>query len=102
VRVTATPASLLLTNAGAEPVFTFVVGRETAALIDWIPCVDAARCPPIAPGATRREPRPTRPGGAPEGEALVYWWRAAPGPGDAPRPDRIRVIVVRLPVARLR
>lgn len=87
---------LSLTNRTAAPAFTFVVGRSAAASINWAPCVDADRCPPIAPGATRRDPYPLGLDGARDREAIVHWWHAVPGPGGAPQPDSIRAVVVGL------
>jgi hypothetical protein len=97
-RLAASAASgtIRLTNRAARPAFTFVVGRGVAAVVDWGPCVDAARCPPIPPGETRRVPYPGGLVGPDEREALVYWWHAVGGPEGAPRVDSIRVIVVRL------
>jgi hypothetical protein len=93
---TAGAGAIRLTNRAARPAFTFVVGRAQSALIDWTPCVEAAECPPIAAGEMRRVPYPgghIEPG---EQEALVYWWHVTADPVGAPRPDSIRVIVVRL------
>ena len=97
LRVAVAADSVRVRNLGDRPVFTLLVGDETAPLITWYPCVDAARCPPIAPGATRAEPRPTTVGGRPERGATVYWWRAVLVAGGPARPDSVRVLHVRLP-----
>ena len=79
-----------ITNWTSEPVFTFVIGRELAALALWGPCVDAAKCPPIPAGGQRRVAFP-----AGEKEALVYWWHAVPARDGSLRPDSIRAGVVK-------
>jgi len=90
-------STLALTNRTGAPVYTFVVGRERSALVRWAPCVDAATCPPIAPGETRQVPLVVRaPDGGREPEALVHWWHAVPAPGGGVRPDSIRVVTVPL------
>ena len=96
LRVAVARDGLRLHNVGAAPVFVAVYGREESALILWGPCVDAAVCPPIAPGASRAAPRPGTPA-RPEREANVYWWRAVRGPDGALRPDSVRTITVALP-----
>ena len=88
--------AVVVTNRTAASVYTFTIGRNAAAYTDWYPCVDAASCPPIAPGASRTEPIATPPGRPAEREALVYWWHAVAGPRGEPRPDSIRVSIVRL------
>jgi len=88
VGATARGTEVTIVNRTRTPVFTFVVGARTAALIYWGPCVDAARCAPLAPGATRRD---TVPEAATEG-AMVYWWHAVRGPTGALEPDAVRAI----------
>lgn len=80
-----------ITNRTRAPIFTFVVGREGLALADWVPCVDAAKCQPLAPGAQRSAPYPIG-----EREALVNWWHAVMGLDGRLRPDRIHVAIVPL------
>lgn len=88
---------LVLTNRTDAPVFTQVLGSRTAPLALWGACVDAARCPTIAPGASRTVTvRLTAPDGGRETEALVYWWHAVRGPDGTLRPDSIRTEVVGL------
>lgn len=94
--VTAGSGLLAVTNDTGTPVFTLVVGGETAQLINWIPCVDA-RCAPIAPGATRVAAfSPTAPSGRREHVAIVYWWHAVPDGAGGARPDSVRAIFVTL------
>lgn len=96
VEALARRGKIQITNRTERPVFTFVVGRETSALIDWMPCVDSVRCPPLEVGATRTVPYPVKIGGAPEKEALIYWWHAVPAAGGGFRPDSIRYGIVPL------
>ena len=88
-----------ITNVTRQPIFTFVVGRNAAELINWAPCVAAPSCPPLAPGKTRHAPYPARylaDGREREREALVYWWHAIRGRDGVVRPDSIRVRIVTL------
>jgi len=90
---------ILITNVTRQPIFTFVVGRNAAELINWAPCVAAPSCPPLAPGKTRHAPYPARylaDGREREREALVYWWHAIRGRDGVVRPDSIRVRIVTL------
>ena len=96
VAATADSRVLRLTNRTARPAFTFVIGREIAATVLWAPCVDAARCPPIAPSATRDLPYRDGLIADDEREALVHWWHADAGADGTLRPDSIRTIVVPL------
>ena len=97
VRVRATRDSVRVENRSREPVFSVTVGAEAAALIDWYPCVDAARCPPIPAGGVRTAARPAI-RGRPEAEAIVYWWRIdSRSAADLLRPDSVRAVRVRFP-----
>ncbi|HZF67255.1 MAG TPA: hypothetical protein VEZ47_04375 [Gemmatirosa sp.] len=88
---------LRLSNATAAPVFSVVLGRRTAPLVLWGACVDAALCPPLAPGASREVAVDTvARDGARETEAIVYWWHAVPGADGRLRPDSIRSDIVGL------
>lgn len=83
-------------NRTERPVFTFVVGRDLAALINWAPCVDAVRCPPIPPGSIRSEAYPQVRSGVAEREAIVYWWHAIRGADGTLHADKIRGRLVTL------
>lgn len=85
-----------ITNGTNRPIFTFVVGREISALINWAACADPERCPTLAPRASRSEPNPPPHGGRAETEALVYWWYGVRDETGAWRPDRIRGGIVPL------
>jgi hypothetical protein len=98
LRVVAARPELRLTNRADRPVYTFVVGRQASASINWAPCV-APECGRIAPGGTRAVPYPPPAlvtGYAAETEALVFWWHAVPGPGGRLQPDSPRGLIVRL------
>ncbi|HEV2148802.1 MAG TPA: hypothetical protein VGR37_15465 [Longimicrobiaceae bacterium] len=89
--------SLQLGNHTRETVYTFVVERSSAALINWAPCTDPAQCDGIAPNQRRRIPYSRITGYEPgEHEAIVYWWHLEARRGGGFRPDRIRAEVVRL------
>ncbi|HYW32502.1 MAG TPA: hypothetical protein VE869_13420 [Gemmatimonas sp.] len=83
-----------VTNRRDAPVFTFVIGRNAAAVTDWIPCVQDALCPPIHPGTSQRINPLISLGG--ETEVLVYWWQRTFGP-EGGQADSIRNFVVKLP-----
>lgn len=63
-----------ITNNSSKPLFTFIVGKNLAALLDWVPCVDADECPPIPPNSTAKKAYTANNIDASETEALVYWW----------------------------
>lgn len=83
-----------ITNATNLPVFTFVIGRNAAAVSSWMACADQALCPPLPPGGRRTEPYPAPVGGVPEREALVYWWHSARDSNGGLVPDSIRYRIV--------
>lgn len=87
--------AIFIQNRTSQPVYTFVVGRNASALVDWIACSDPAKCAAIHPGQTRTEPYPQGVVAQNETEALVYWWHIVPN-GAVFKPDSIRVGVVRL------
>lgn len=100
VRASADAEAVRVTNGTRRPVFTFVVGRSALTRILWGPCADAVRCPPpIAPRATRTEPRSQMLLDADDREVVVHWWHAVTGPDGLPRPDSIRAFTVTLPPA---
>jgi hypothetical protein len=89
-------AALHLENRSDEPVYYFVYERQGAALINWEPCVSQS-CPSLAARAKATLTYSTIGGYAPgKTEAIVWWWRAEPGPADAPVPGRVTAIVVHL------
>lgn len=86
---------IAITNGTSRPVYTFVIGRQFAALALWAPCTNPSTCEAIAPGATRRVPNPSFPGIV-ETEAIVNWWHLVPDPAGGFKPDSIRSGVVQL------
>jgi hypothetical protein len=101
LRITPIPsaATLVVANRGTEPVFTFIVGRNASAVINWAPCWDAERCAPILPGAQLTVPYAALAGGAssmPETEAIVYWWHAPPSGTTQLSTEDLHSAVVRL------
>jgi hypothetical protein len=94
--VQATGREVVLNNAAPEPTFYLVVERQTAALIDFALCVDQPLCLSVAPDSTVRIPYGEITGyHAGSKEAVVYWWRAVPGP-TGPRADSVRSVVTEL------
>ena len=88
---------IAITNQTRRPIFTFVVGREMAALVYWVPCMSGPECEPLPPGATRYVPYPSAAIPEAEREALVYWWHAVRSPtGRVVRADSIRALIVKL------
>ena len=96
LKLVAQDGALHLENVSDEPVFYFVYERQSAALINWAPCVSRS-CPSLEPRAQASVPYSTIGGYAPgRTEAIVWWWRAVPGPADAPVPGAVAAIVVHL------
>lgn len=93
VQVRVASGELVIHNGTASPVFSIAMGREIAALIDWIPCADPDRCNPLAAGAVRHVPLATINGGA-ERELLFYWWHGVATPNGW-GPDSIRSAIVK-------
>lgn len=88
--------AIAITNRTNRPIFTFVVDRQVAALINWAPCVSGPSCPPLQPGDTRLTPFPAATAGGAQREALVYWWHAVRGPGGVVRAGDVNVKLVPL------
>jgi hypothetical protein len=96
LRVVTVDATLQLENLSDDPVFYFMYERQGAALINWAPCVDYS-CASLAPRAQATLKYSAIGGYAPgKTEAIVWWWRAEPGPADAPVPGPVTAIVVHL------
>ncbi len=88
---------IAITNRTRRDIYTFVVGREAAALLNWAPCVSGPSCVPIPPGKTRRGPYATSQLiSSPEREVLVYWWYAVRDPDRRLRPGSVQVEIVTL------
>ena len=97
VEAVARQPDIAITNRTQRDIYTFVVGRETAAMINWAPCVAGPSCSPLPPGNTRRAPYATSYLiSSPEREVLVYWWHAVRGPDGRLHPGSIQVEIVAL------
>lgn len=92
VRVRAAFDMLHVSNGALRPVFFTAFDARDVAAINWAACVDAERCPPLAPGETRSGPYEEMIGlyDAETTSAIVYWWHAVRGPDGALKPDSIR------------
>lgn len=95
--VRASAESVTLHNRTSQPVYVFLVERESAALIDWAPCPNPDTCDGLAPGE-RRTIRYEQIAGYERGEkeALFYWWHLMRQPGGSWGPDEIRYEIIRL------
>jgi hypothetical protein len=92
VSATASPPELTIQNQTDEPIYTFTVGRQRAALINWAPSVGGEG---IAAGGEKHlqyEDLLRSEGGE---EAIVYWWTAVRDDGERV-PGEIQSIVVEL------
>lgn len=70
--------ALMLVNGASSAVFYFAVERESAAAIDWFPCVEDP-CHSVAAQSSRSVPDAEIVGFEPgEAAAIVYYWRAVP------------------------
>jgi hypothetical protein len=94
--IRATGQEVVLRNGAARPTFYLIVERETAAVIDFVTCVDESQCPHVASGATVRVPYSAISGYRPgKREAIVYWWRSVLSP-TGPQADSFHSTVMRL------
>jgi len=94
--VQTTGEEVMLSNEADKPTFYFIVERETAALLDFDPCVKGPDCKSVAPGKTVRIPYRQIAGYKPDRrEAIVYWWRSVLAP-TGPRVDQLHNQVVEL------
>jgi hypothetical protein len=83
-----------ITNRTNAPVYTFIVGRNASAAVDWFPCV-SEECPSIPPLKTVSKHYSDAIIDENETEALVYWWHAEVVGGER-RAGVIRSGVVRV------
>lgn len=94
--IRATGREVVLNNAAPQPTFYVVVERKTADIVNFVLCIDQPACRSVGPDSTVRVPyreiTAYRPGSK---EAVVYWWRAVPGPS-GPRADSVRSTVTKL------
>ena len=86
-----------LNNNSSATVYTFVVERETAAVMNWAPCTNPFLCPGLAPGKEATLPYSDIAGYTPGArQAVVYWWHLVPGDGPGLRPDSVRGVLLDL------
>jgi hypothetical protein len=92
VSATVSAPELTIQNQTDEPIYSFTVGRQMAALINWAPSVGGEG---IAAGGEKHlqyEDLLRSKGGE---EAIVYWWNAVRGDGERV-PGEIQSIVEEL------
>ncbi len=89
---------LTLVNRTDASAFYFPVERQTAALINWVACVDLTSDCPRVPAHDAVDVEYTLIYGYDRSaqEAIVHWWFAVPGEDEGMQPDSIRGLVVRL------
>ena len=68
---------VVVANRSGTAVFTMIIGRNAETRVDWMPCVDAARCPPIQPGESQVHPYASLVLDTGEKEVIVHWWHTA-------------------------
>ncbi len=94
VEVRLADAGMVATNHRPADIYFFLIERETAAVVDWMPCTEPAACPRIAANATLTVPYDSIFGWKGDShEVLFYWWHLVPAAGGAYRPDSIRSVV---------
>jgi hypothetical protein len=96
VSVASHDQQVVVTNKSASAVFVFIIGRDMEARTDWIPCVDAVRCPPIEAGSSRAYPFDTIMRETWDREVRVSWWHAAPDASGVVKPTDGGSLVVPL------
>jgi hypothetical protein len=97
--VLAKGGSLQLQNHSDRRTFYLIYEREGAALINWAQCVDPdpSVCPSLEPGERTVVPYSAIGGYQPgKTEAIVWSWKAVPGPGRRSTPSPVHSTVVRL------
>jgi hypothetical protein len=87
---------VVVANNSATAIFTIVIGRNAQARVDWIPCVDAVRCPPIAPGQSQMRPYGSVTLDPGEKEIVVHWWHAVPDGSGGTRAGDFQSLIVPL------
>ena len=85
--------TLFLANKTDARIYHFVVGRETAALINWAPHLNPDKS--VGRATTARIPHEEIFRAETEQEAVVYWWHALEDDGP-PQPGEIHSLVVGL------
>ena len=73
----ATATGILVRNGTTQPIFYLAAEQGTLALLDFVQCTDASRCPTIAPGEEKVVSWPQVIGYAPNLTTYVLlWWQA--------------------------
>lgn len=81
---TATVTGILVRNGTTSPIFYLAAEQGTLALLDFIPCSDATRCPSIAPGDETGVRWDQVIGYAPNLHTyVVLWWQGPNANADA-------------------
>lgn len=84
VTARATVTGILVRNGTPQPIFYLATEQGTLAVLDFIQCTDATRCPTIAPGETKELPWNQVIGYAPNLNTYVLiWWQAPTANGHA-------------------
>jgi hypothetical protein len=89
---------LTLVNRSDALAFYFLVERQTATVIDWMPCVDpSGDCPRVHPHDTVQVAYAQIAGYEPGAqEVIVYWWFVVSDEHGGMRPDSVRSLIVPL------
>lgn len=89
---------LTLVNRSDALAFYSLVEQQTAAVIDWAPCVDpAGDCPRVHPHDTVEVAYPQIAGYTPGAQnVIVYWWFAVSDEHGGMQPDSVRSLIVPL------
>jgi hypothetical protein len=67
---------VVVSNNSASAVFSMVIGRNAETRVDWYPCIDTVRCPPIQPGESQVHPYGNLLLDPGETEVVIRLWRA--------------------------
>jgi hypothetical protein len=76
VSASARNQQVVVSNNSASAVFSMVIGRNAETRVDWYPCIDTVRCPPIQPGESKVHPYGNLMLDPGETEVVVRLWRA--------------------------
>jgi hypothetical protein len=87
--------NITITNRTVQPVYTIVIGRNAAAVADYMLCVNPQTCDGIAPSDFRTIPY-SKLTGIQETEAIVHWYHLVPNAQGGFKPDSIRTGIVPL------
>ena len=83
VTASATVTGILIRNGTTRPIFYLAAEQGTLALLDFMQCTDATRCPTIAPGEEKGLRWDQVIGYAPNLDTyVVFWWQGPNTGGD--------------------